>query len=156
MKNVPVGSRHTALVDDCDYERVSMFSWYLMAAKNGRFYAYRQRPSFALMHRFILWLNDRKQGDVDHKNHDGLDNRRDNLRICSRKQNQANRRKNEKHWSSQYKGVAKQPHANSWIAQISVDNRTCYLGSYPSEFVAALIYDEWARLLHGEFAHTNF
>ena len=89
---------------------------------------------------------------VDHINGDGLDCRRENLRIATRAQNQHNRRRSVANTSG-YKGVFFDKRAGRWRAAISLDGRLRYLGSFTSAAQAGAAYDTAARTLHGEFAH---
>jgi hypothetical protein len=92
---------------------------------------------------------------VDHINHNGLDNRKDNLRLCTRAQNALNQRP-RKGTSSRYKGVYWHERDKRFYAQISHKGRRYHLGSYKSEIQAAKAYDKKAKELFGEFAHLNF
>lgn len=92
---------------------------------------------------------------VDHRDGDGLNNRRLNLRICTSLQNQANRTKNSS-GSSKYKGVTKDRRSGAWVAQSSEKNKHIYLGSFDSEIEAANAYDEYALNRFGEFSKLNF
>lgn len=80
---------HTVLIDDCDYEKVMRWKWYAKA-EGSRHYAVTVRSPMQRMHRMIL--NAKPEQVVDHINGNGLDNRRENLRICSREENAKNRR----------------------------------------------------------------
>lgn len=94
---------------------------------------------------------------VDHKNHNGLDNRRDNLRVATVGQNMANLRK-KRGTSSRFKGVSAVPRAHDigWCARIKINNRSKHLGYYDTEEEAAAAYDIAAVACHGEeFAMTN-
>ena len=104
------------------------------------------------MHRFILGA--RKGEIVDHRNGDGLDNRRDNLRLCVGKENQGNRRlsKNNK---SGYKGVCLDNRRGQWVATIYKNRKPIYLGSFNSAIDAANAYDNAAIGYFGDFALTN-
>lgn len=92
---------------------------------------------------------------VDHINGDQLDNRRANLRICLKSQNQKNRTKTTG-CSSRYKGVSWNEQTQNWKSSICSDGQRYHLGSFDAEVEAALAYDNAARRLHGEFAALNF
>lgn len=93
---------------------------------------------------------------IDHKNHDPMDCRKSNLRICTRQQNNANRRGWGKK-KGQYKGVFFDPKnkTSPWRAHLGFKgkrlSRRC-----ATELEAALQYDEWSTKLNGEFAYLNF
>lgn len=103
------------------------------------------------VHRLILGINDNNW--VDHINHNKLDNRKSNLRICTNQQNQFNRLK-KNNASSKYKGVSKRK--NNWEAGIKFKGKTYYLGKYKTEEDAAKAYDKKALELFGEYSKRNF
>lgn len=90
---------------------------------------------------------------VDHINHDKLDNRRSNLRVCSPGENNRNRRPNS---MTGYKGVYKNYKSNTFGASIKVDDKKTYLGSFKTAEEAARAYDAAAEQAFGEFAFLNF
>lgn len=100
MKLIELTQGQKAIVDDDDYGRLSKSKWYA-EKKYNNFYA-RRGLDDVLMHRIILKLTDSKL-KVDHINHNGLDNRKENLRVCTQRQNMCNKKK-EKDNKSGYKG----------------------------------------------------
>ncbi len=104
------------------------------------------------MHRLLM--NPEKGMFVDHKNGDGLDNRRENLRVCTRAQNNSNR---DKHMigTSKYKGVWKGKNKTKYRCCIRVNKQRIHLGYFENELDAAKKYNEAALLHHGEFANLN-
>lgn len=141
-----------AIVDAQDYDRVSQYKWY--ANKKGyNWYACRnENYSVVYMHRVIT--NAQKGMMVDHADHNALNNRRSNLRICTSSQNHQNRK-----WtrgSSKYKGVYWDKRYRKWCATICFEGRNYYLGSFDDEIEAAKAYDKKALELFGEFAYLNF
>jgi hypothetical protein len=104
------------------------------------------------MHRLILPDTEM----VDHINHDGLDNRRSNLRPATQGQNQGNVTKTSRATTSQYKGVSWYPRYCKWIARAPRGARQATIGYFDSEVDAALAYDYVAREYFGEFACLNF
>lgn len=105
------------------------------------------------MHRFIL---DAPHGmEVDHKNGDGLDCRRENMRLATRKQNAFNRKRPSVNTSG-FKGVTLVKPTGKWLAQIEVGGKNMHLGTYESKIEAARAYDKAAIKYHGEFARLNF
>ena len=89
---------------------------------------------------------------VDHRDHDGLNNQKSNLRKCTQSENQANSRRRIDNGSG-FKGVCR--FRNKWQAQISVDGKLKYLGLYQVPELAAIAYDSAAVEHYGQFALTN-
>lgn len=107
----------------------------------------KKKPIY--MHRLIMKTPDNK--DTDHINHKGLDNRISNLRICTRSENQHNRRPHGK--TSQYKGVCWHALANKWVSRISVNKKHMYLGLFNAELEAAEVYKIAAKKYHNNYAY---
>lgn len=101
------------------------------------------------MHRDILKTN----LDVDHKNRDGLDNRRSNLRKATRQQNSANSIKKHFGKDSKFKGVCRS--RDHWRAQIVVNYKAIFIGCFATEIKAAEAYDREAKKHFGKFARLN-
>jgi hypothetical protein len=142
----------SSVIDSESWELVSLFPWWAINS-SGRLYAISyQRPAI-LMHRLLLDCPD--DLFVDHKNGDGLDNRMQNLRICTHAENMRNRKRCS-NCSSRFKGVHWDSHEKKWRAKIGLDGRYVRLGRFNSETQAALAYDKAARQFHGEFARVNF
>ncbi len=150
MKQIPLPNGMIALVDDEDYERVSAHRW---RAKQGRKTWY-VRSRRLLLHRLILELTG-STPRVDHKDGNGLNNTRLNLRRATASQNQRNRGPTVANKSG-YKGVYRPTNRRRWTAGIKDKDRTLYLGTFESPEDAARAYDAKARELYGEFARTNF
>lgn len=157
MREIKLTRGKVALVDDEDYEYLNGFKWHVTSSRN---YAYagcyiksggRER-TLILMHRFILCPP--TSMIIDHINHNTLDNRKENLRICSKSQNGMNRMK-QKNGRSPYKGVSWHSMGGKWTAQIAIDKKVVYIGLYNSEKEAALAYNNKATELYGEFAQLN-
>lgn len=138
-----------AIVDDADYPLVSGVTWYLYAGK------YAAHPTLGYMHRFLLGL---KKGDgalVDHINRDPMDNRRENLRVCNRLQNNANRGSNVARGDLP-KGVRKaKGKSGGWNAYINIHGKQHYLGAFNTLAEAAAAYNGAAAVVFGEFAYFN-
>jgi hypothetical protein len=96
-------------------------------------------------------------GLTDHINGDGLDNRRQNLRSCTHAQNFWNAQKQRQTCTSPYKGVTRRRNARlaPWQAAIRIDGKSHYLGSFPSEWEAAMAYNQAATEYFGAFARLN-
>lgn len=162
MKLVPVHSRkyglHWARVDDADFEIVSQQHWYLYTGKSGIFYAQHNlyidgHRSTQQMHVFLVG-KPLHGFENDHRDRDGLNNQRGNLRVATISQNQSNRL--SKVGSSRFKGVSWDGVNCKWYGKITVNLRVIRLGRFSDELEAARAYDAKARELLGEFARTNF
>ena len=149
------------IIDIQDFNIVNEYSgtWYAQVSKVN-YYVYihvydeiNKRKRVAL-HRAIMQVND-SDVLVDHRNHQTLDNTRDNLRLCTNSENQMNSRM-QINRSSQYKGVSWQKQKNKWRAFIQFQKQSLYLGSFIDEIEAAKTYDDKAKELFGEYAFLNF
>lgn len=164
MKTIPLTQELFAVVDDEDYERLSVYNWH--ATRNSRklkWYAARNAPRIAgkyvgkiRMHREILNAPD--QFDVDHKDGDGLNNRRSNLRLATNTQNQQNRGRNLRKSATLYKGVRYTPRGlKHYSARIYQNGSAITVeGMFSTAEEAARAYDAKATELFGEFAKLNF
>ena len=150
VRFVPLTKGRFAKVDEVDFADVSKWNWSCWTDHGNR--AYAARGQIVLMHRYIMRAEPGEQ--VDHKNGDGLDNRRRNLRKATVTENSRNHMKRRGEHTSKYKGVSW--HCGKWCANISRDGKAFRLGRFTTEEEAALAYDEAARRLHGEFARVNF
>jgi hypothetical protein len=139
-----------ACIDDADVPLVTRYRWYLRRARSGSYHARTTVDGRTVyMHRLILGVTDRAVA-IDHKDRDGLNNQRSNIRIATYRQNAANRIKDAE---SRYKGIS--PNGAGWKAEIGVRGVKRYLGTFASPTDAARAYDEAARAEFGEFALTN-
>lgn len=155
--------KYKALVDDADYEHLTQFYWY--AKRNG--YTVYARGIVAIngeqrevyLHRYLMGVVDNRSAEVDHKDHNGLNNQRDNLRACTKLNNSKNRRrlKVPTMCSKQYKGVTKfrNKKSNRFIARIRIDGQLLAIGNFETEVEAAMAYNEAASKAFGEFACLN-
>jgi len=155
MREIELTRGKVSLIDDADYESVAVFSWY--ARLEGTvWYAIRKAGNGSLrdirMHRLLLGAPDGMQ--VDHLNGNGLDNRRENLRLCTNRENQQNRAKQSKPSSSRFKGVSYHGRGK-WQAHIRANGVFRYLGLFASEDDAALAYNVAAKEHFGDFARLN-
>jgi len=137
------------IIDLTDYDIIAQYNWtyqksgYANACINGK---------NVFMHNLLMGTV-----GIDHINHNGLDNRRINLRLASNQQNVRNRRKIfNKQTTSIYKGVHYDKLNKKWRAFVTVDYKCIHLGRYKYEYEAALAYDKAATKYFGEFAKLNF
>lgn len=158
MKTIQLTQGKVALVDDSDYVRVNQFKWQAnLDKKTSRWYAKRSqrvngKGTTIMMHRFILGVTDSKI-EVDHLNHDGLDNQRYNIRECTKSQNQQNRVPKGK---SKYLGVFWSKQWSKWFSSISLNNKKKFLGYHKTEKEAAKAYDTAVVLYRGPLSAVNF
>ncbi len=157
MKQILLTKGRFALVDDEDSERVSTHKWCLLKV-GDLYYARRnklvnQAWKTELMHRVVM--NAEKGQQLDHIDGDGLNNTKANLRFCTHSQNIANSTPME-NCSSKYKGVYWNRQNKKWRAQIILNGKGSFLGSFNSQIEAAKAYDKKAKEVFGEFARTNF
>lgn len=166
MREIPLTKGKVALVDDEDFDFLSQWKWYAVLSYNS-WHAWRtvkrKGIKFNLpMHHAIIPPPD--GCEIDHKNRDGLDNRRENLRVCTKRQNGQNRvqvcRRSK---SSRFHGVTYSKKYRLWRPVICAGSlnskgyaRQLYLGRFKSEEEAAKVYDRAALKHFGEFAVTNF
>jgi hypothetical protein len=152
-KLIFVSPDYVAKVDDADYDMLNAYKWWSVRHRHGGLatvYAWtRKKGKRMSMHGMLV-------PHADHRNNDGLDNQRDNLRMATQSQNRMNTRKTISHTSSQYKGVCWHKRAKKWMASIKIDRTPRYLGLFVEEHHAAEAYDEAAKKLFGSFAKLNF
>lgn len=151
MKSIPLTQGLYTVVDDEDYAVVAQYKWYAQRCKKS-FYARRRVGKKKIsLHQFLM------PGviQIDHRDGDGLNNRRRNLRPATSHQNQCNqpRRKDN---TSGFKGVFWDKNKSKWRARIWFRGLNQSLGYFEDPTVAAKAYDEAARRFHGEFARCNF
>lgn len=159
MKEINTNTGQIVLVDDDDFQELSKRTWVVAKRSNLGVYARAMIDGkWKYMHRLIMGS---KSGEiVDHKNMNGLDNRRDNLRLCGMSENSSNRvKKAGVNVSSKYKGVhfdrRNKKSENRWIAMIYAGGRSKYLGLFATEVEAAEAYNRAASTAFGEFARLN-
>jgi hypothetical protein len=143
--------RHFAIVDETDWSEMSKHKWY-SERRRYTHYVRKSSPPRERLHQFIVSVPQGK--DIDHINGDGLDNRKCNLRICTRSENAANKCKYKK-TRSRFKGVGWHKRGRKWEAQIMCNYKKIYLGLFDSELEAAQAYNKKALALFGEHAYLN-
>ncbi len=143
-----------AIIDTDILSTLNLYRWFLVACKTGTRYARRYENGQTIyMHREIM--NAPAGMEIDHINGNGLDNRSENLRVCTKAQNQQNSKK-RKGKSSVFKGVSWEMDRRKWRATIVVNKQRICIGRFISEIEAAKAYDVEALCYFGEFARINF
>lgn len=159
MKTIPVG-KYIALVDDQDYEILKGYSWRPVAGINTMYACTNIKDQDGKyktygMHRMILGLTD-SNILADHKDLNGLNNQRYNLRVADHSQN-CNNKSLAPDNKTGYKGVSHYYlDKNRFVAQVKKDKKSYYLGIFNTKEEAAIAYDLKAKELFGEFAYLNF
>lgn len=155
-KIIPLTKGFVTIVDEADYDWLNQWKWHYSKGRAHRterigLRKYNRKIHF-LMHRVIK--NAPKNMVVDHKDGDALNNCRSNLRICTQCQNTKNQTP-RKNTTSKYKGVSWSEERQKWVVFISHDKHHIPLGRYIDEIKAAIVYNEAALKLHGEYAKLN-
>ncbi len=138
MKRIKLTQGKFALVDDEDYDYLSKFKWYAYCSR-GIFYAGRTEYINGKGHilQMHVTLLGRKMGaEIDHKNRNGLDNRKENLRFSTHSENCRNRSK-LKGKSSMYVGVSWDKKIGLWRSYIKIKGKLIHLGLFSSEIEAS-------------------
>jgi hypothetical protein len=161
-KKIELRNGGHVIVDSEDYEQLSAYAWRRddHTRPNGSSVSYATRftkkdngnHTRVYMHRQIM---DTPKGTLtDHINHDGLDNRRANLRFCNHTQNQNNARP-QKGRSSKWRGVTYYKKNRKFLSSLIYNKKRYYLGMNRSEGTMAMIWNAKAMELFGEFAYQN-
>jgi len=159
FRKIPLGESRFTIVDPHDFYWLNNFHW--CVKQNGpRSYAVRltnssnNRTKILSLHREIMKAPPTLL--VDHRNSNGLDNRRANLRLATHSQNQCNKGKSRSNSSSRFIGVYLEKRSSRWVAKIVLHGKRIWLGRFNDELSAAHAYDNAAKKYHGEFARLNF
>lgn len=159
MKEIKLTQGKVALVDDEDFEYLNQFKWYANKSYTTETY-YAERTAIISgkkinirMHRVILGIKNGKIR-VDHKDRNGLNNQKENIRTCNASENGGNR-KASKNSTSKYLGVSWDKNRQKWRSTIMKNRKQIPLGRFDSEIDAAIAYNLEAVRVHGEFANLN-
>lgn len=156
-REIPLTKGYVAIVDDADYAKVAAHKWRAQVS-SSTVYAFRNLPrsqgrKWVSLHTFIM--NPPNGLEIDHRDWNGLNCQRSNLRVANRGQNMCNRRRPINN-SSGYKGVSWSKKGQKWQAHIQFKRQQFHLGLFVEAVTAAQTYDAKARELFGEFAVLNF
>lgn len=138
------------LIDDEDWDKVKEYKWHIKKYVNSFYAAKNTDDNTLLIHRFIMNCPDGMI--VDHINHNTLDNRKENLRICTKQQNNMNARKSNK-FNSSFKGV--KLNGKGYQSRIQFNYKRINIGTFKTELEAGRAYDIKAKELHGQYAQLN-
>lgn len=154
MRLLPIHGALFAMVDDEDFENLSKYKWYISGGKPGSLYVgkYKNKRSNSYLHREIL--NAKRGQVVDHIDGNPLNNQKNNLRICSQKQNLWNSKK-AINTTSKFKGVFFDKSRNKWQSKIMRNGKNLFIGRFDHEIDAAKAYNEQALKSSGKFAFLN-
>lgn len=155
MKEIKLTQGKVALVDDASFEELNKNKW-CASLGNKTFYAVRgfKKPngkwSTKAMHRVIF---EESKLEIDHRDGNGLNNQKDNLRPCDHSTNNMNKGKLVNNTSG-FKGVTWNKSIGKWQAQIKLNKKPIYLGVFPTKEEAYKAYCEAGKKYHGEFFHS--
>lgn len=147
---IPLLHGRVMLIDEVDLPKFLGRPWHAIPARST-FYGQAGDDTSVLAHRLVM--SAQKGQIVDHRNRNGLDNRRENLRLCTSSQNHANTPK-QKNNTSGYKGVFR-ARSGRWIARVTVNRAMRHLGTFDDAWDAAQAYNAAALEAWGEFAYLN-
>jgi hypothetical protein len=156
MIEIPLTQNQVALIDDEDFELVSQYKWYAgWDSHTKSYYACtkikKETGGHTLLQMHRLIMNAKKGEQVDHINHNTIDNRKANLRSCTHSENQHNQGKYSNNTSG-YKGVHPHKSSGKWQAQIKLNGKTIHLGTFLTKEEAYKAYCKASLELHGEFS----
>jgi len=145
MKTIPLTQGKVAVVDDEDYERINQYKWRVLKTPYT-FYAIRskrvgKKTLYFYMHREILGLQPKDGISTDHRDHNGLNNRKSNIRACSKGENAMNSHP-WKTKASRFKVIRPGRTGKGWEARIKFQGKMTHLGTRATEEEAAKAYDK--------------
>lgn len=157
MKKIKLTQNKYTLVDDEDFKKLNQFKWFARKdSKSGIFYVARNSKTIkgkrhmVHMHREIM--NVLKNIDIDHKDGNGLNNQKNNLRLATRSQNNMNQKKRKDNISG-FKGVSWRKDNKKWRTNISVEGKTITIGYFKTALEASKAYIKACIKYHGKFAN---
>lgn len=153
---IPLTRGQNAIVDTEDWDFLACFNWTAKwYPQNKMYYAVRRTSEGKIQKMHRVLLGEPKGKEVDHKDRNGLNNRKNNLRPCTRFQNCCNmgRRKDN---TSGFRGISFDRRRGKWAAEIKRNGKHAFLGYFDEPTDAARARDAAAAELHGDFAVLNF
>jgi hypothetical protein len=140
MNKIKLTKNKFAIVDEDDFKNLSAYKWYCHTSGSKTYARARINGELVYMHRLLLNCHE----EIDHKNGNGLDNRKNNLRPCNRSENNINR--------INTKGYYFEKTTSKYRAMIWFNGKKIDLGRHEKEDEARSAYVEKAKELYGEFA----
>lgn len=153
---IPLTNGYEAIIDSADVPLVNKWNWsakveeHTVYARRG--ISIKGKHHTIKLHRMILSVPDGIE--VDHKDGNGLNNRRSNLRTATRSQNMCNK-SIQRNCKSGVKGVCWEKNRNRWKAEIRFEGKKKYLGSFASKEEACAAYAEASKAIHGEYGKVD-
>jgi len=156
-KEIQLTQGKFALVDDEDYNYLIQWKWTFFKStdEHNGYACIRDKKTGKIIFMHSVLIPTPIGMQVDHINTIKSDNRRCNLRLATRSQNNANRKRYRKNRIGKYKGTRFDKRYNTWSAYITFNKKQIHLGTFKNEEDAALVYNEKAIELFGEFALLN-
>lgn len=151
-KQIPLNDKKYAIVDDCDYEALSQYHWFIIPDGCNPYVCAKQGGQHVRMHRIIM--NATEGQIVDHINGNTLDNRRSNLRVVTPSQNAMNRRRRADN-SSGHVGVCYVSTKQKWFAYITVQGKKKILGQFQNKEDAIEARKKAEKIVFGDFARLE-
>lgn len=152
MKYIELSKEMQATVDDDMYDFLNQWSWYV--SSNGYAVRNEYHPKHMTLRMHVLINNTPEGFFTDHINGNKLDNRRSNLRTCTKNENGFNRDKPSNNTSG-YKGIYWHKRDNKWRVQLRVDGKKKYIGNYSDLQDAIMARNKAALTYHGGFAKLD-
>lgn len=148
---------YNVLIDKEDFEKIKNYDWHISThdIPNKLYYFRCQKGEQTVrLHREIMGCTYKDGREVDHINGDTLDNRKQNLRVCSHSQNGKNMKINKRN-NTGYKGISWHPRDKCYQARIGVNNKRIYLGYFDNPEDAHAAYCAASKKYHGEFGRVK-
>jgi hypothetical protein len=139
-------------IDEDDRWILQAYTWTITQCGDKRYVRLTINKKKTYLHRFLMRATIGQL--VDHRDMDGLNNRRFNIRVCTKSQNMMNRGRQINNTSG-YKGVTRYKSSTRWRAYIKIDNKVVQLGTFETKEQASQAYNDAAILLHRDFARVN-
>jgi hypothetical protein len=141
------------IIDAEDYNKIKYYHWSILCSRKYFYVITDYAKKRIYLHRFIFNLKNSNEF-IDHKNHNTLDNRKQNLRKCTQAENNRNLLKSSINTSG-YKGVRWNEPCKKWAACVKFNRKVYYLGYFKYKKDAAIAYNNGAVKYFGEFARLN-